>query len=136
MAPTRLHHADLRIGKVRHQPHQKVGRGYEVGIEDGDKLSARDRQPLFERARLVSDAVGAVDVLNVVTLRREPSNSELRDLARLVRRIVQHLNLEQTGRVLDRAYGLDQTLRDIHLVVERQLNRDDRRWIEWRRGLW
>ena len=34
VAPARLHHADLRIAEVRHQPHQEVGRRNEVGVEN------------------------------------------------------------------------------------------------------
>src|SRR4030095_14798008 len=36
MAPARLHHADLRLREVRHEPDQKIGGRDEVRVEDGD----------------------------------------------------------------------------------------------------
>ena len=47
-------------------------------------------------------------------------------LARLVGRVVEHLDLEQLARVVDAADRVDQPVGDVHLVVERQLDRDDR----------
>ena len=47
-------------------------------------------------------------------------------LARLVGRVVEHLDLEQLARVVDAADRVDQPIGDVHLVVERQLDRDDR----------
>ncbi len=76
-----------------------------------------------------------MDVLDVVTLRRKPADRQLRDAARVIRRIVEHLNLEQASGIFDRAHRLDQAIGDVHLVVQRQLNRDDRHRIERRRRL-
>ena len=56
-------------------------------------------------------------------------------LARLVGRVVEHLNLEQLARVVDLAHRVDQPIRHIHLVVERQLDRDDRQRIDSGPGL-
>ena len=41
VAPARLHHADLGIGEVRHQPGQEIDGRDEVGVEDRDELAAR-----------------------------------------------------------------------------------------------
>ena len=115
-----------RVGEVRHQPGQEVGGRDEVGVEDGDELAARRLQPGLERARLVPGAIGAVEVLDVDALRGEAPDRQLGDAARLVGRVVQHLDFEQLARVVDAAHRLDQAIGDVHLVVERQLDRDDR----------
>ena len=46
VGPARLHHADLGIGEVVDHSHQPVGRGSEVGVEDGDELALGALQAL------------------------------------------------------------------------------------------
>ena len=58
------------------------------------------------------------------------ADGELGDAARLVGRVVEHLDFEQVARIVDAADRVDQPVGDVHLVVERQLNRDDRQRIE------
>ena len=55
--PARLHHADLRVGKVRQQPVQEVWGRQEIGVENGDELPRATLQPGFERPGLVAGAV-------------------------------------------------------------------------------
>src|SRR5437667_6529936 len=62
-------------------------------------------------------------VLDVHALSREPPNRELGDAARLVGGIVEHLDFKEIARVIDPADRLDQPIGDVHLVVERELNR-------------
>ena len=54
------------------------------------------------------------------------AHGQLGDAARLVGRVVQDLDLEQLARVVDPADRVDQPVGDVHLVVDRQLDRDDR----------
>ena len=61
--------------------------------------------------------------------RRVPADGELGDLVRLVGRVVQHLDLEQLARVVDLADRVDQPIGDVHLVVDRQLDRDARQLL-------
>jgi hypothetical protein len=117
---------------VRDQPGEEIGRRDEVGVEDADKLAARHLEPRLERARLVAGAVLPVEVLDVDPLRGVTAHRQLGDAARFVGRVVQHLDLVQVARVVDRADRVDQTLGDVHLVVERKLDRDDRQRIERR----
>ena len=49
-----------------------------------------------------------------------------RQVERLIRGVVQYLNLEQLTRVVDFARGTNDALGDVELVEERQLNRDER----------
>ena len=52
---------------------------------------------------------------------------------RFVRRIVEHLNLEQLARVIELRDSLDQALDHVALVVDRELNRDLRPLRHFRR---
>ena len=119
---------------MRHQTQQEVAGRQEIGVEDRDELPARDLEAGLERARLEPGPVAAVDVLDVDALRRQPLDRQLGDAARLVGRVVQHLDFEPVARVLDGAHRVDQPIGDVHLVVERQLDRHDRERFERRAG--
>ncbi len=118
-----------------HQPDQEVLRRDEVRVEYRDERAARDFQPGFERACLVARAIRAVVVLDVDAFSREAPDGQLGDGPRLVGRIVEHLNFEALARILDLADGFHEAVRDVHLVVERELNRHDRDRIERAPGL-
>ena len=113
---------------------QKVGLRNEVRIEDRDEVAARNLQALVERAGLVAGAVLAMDVLDVDALQRVAAHGELRNLPGLVRRIVEDLDLQLLARIFDLADRVDQSIDDVHFVVERQLDGDDRQLVE--RGFW
>ena len=77
-----------------------------------------------------------MEVLDVDALRRVPPHRQLGDLAGFVGRVVQHLDFEQLARVVEAADGVDQPIGDVHLVVDRKLDRDDRQRVERRRLDW
>ena len=131
--PARLHDRQPRVAEVRHGPPEEVARRHEVGVEDRDELAARRLESCLERAGLVPDAVRPVDVLDVESARGLAPNGELGDVARLVGRIVEDLNLEELERVVDRADRVDEPIDDVHLVVDRQLDGDDRPLTDRRR---
>ncbi len=87
-------------------------------------------QPLVQGASLEAGAIGSMDVLDVDALRRMTAHRQLGDLARLVGRIVQYLDLETIARVVDAAHGIDEPIDDVHFVVERELNGNGRQRIE------
>ena len=62
--------------------------------------------------------------------RGEAATASSAILCGLVGRIVEHLDLEPVARVVDATDGVDQAIGDVHLVVQRQLDGDDRRRIE------
>ena len=130
VSPARLHQRHLLVGEVVDGARQEVGLRNEVGVEDRDEIAARDLQSLVERARLESGAILAVDVLDVDALHRMATHGELGDLPGLVGRIVEHLDFKQLARILDPAYGVEQPIDDVHLVVERQLDGDDWKRVE------
>src|SRR5262249_49071854 len=101
VGPAGLHHADLRIAEISCNGFQKIRTRDEVGVEDRDELALRALEAVLRRAGLVADAVRTADVDRV-----EPTLAQLRDLAarqclRLVRRIVEHLELELVRGVVE-----------------------------------
>ena len=132
VAPARLHHADLRFGELRQRPLQEVGRRHEVGVEDGDELAARDLEAGFERAGLVAGAVDAMEILDVEALRGVAADRQLGNRARLVGGVVEDLDFEEVLRIIHLDDRRDEAVDHVHLVVDGQLDRDDRKRIQLR----
>ena len=63
---------------------------------------------------------------------RMTPHGQLGNLRGLVRRVVQHLNLEQLARVVDLAHGIDQPVGDVHLVEDGKLDRHPRQHLRRR----
>ena len=116
---------------MRQQAMEKIGARQEVGVEDGHELAARNAQPGFQRTRLVARTILTVEILDVDAMRGVAPDRELRDFSRFIRRVVQDLDLEQLRRVIEAANRVDQPIGDVHLVVDRQLNGDDRKRVKW-----
>ncbi len=91
VSPARLHHADLRVGKIRHQPEDEVGVWLEVGVEDGNEFSPRHLEPCLERPGLVPRPIAPVVVLDVEALAGKPPDSRLSNSAGFIGRVVEHL---------------------------------------------
>ena len=64
-----------------------------------------------------------------------PLDRLCRNVAGLIARVVQHLDLEQMARVIELADSLDQAVRHVHFIENRKLDGDARQWIERRGGL-
>ena len=77
VTPARLHHPDVRRVEMRQRLQQEVLRRNEVGVEDRDEVGLRQLQARFERARLVSRAIDAMQVADVEAARRMPADGEL-----------------------------------------------------------
>ena len=92
-----------------------------------------DLQPGLEGPGLVAAAIHPVQVRDVEAARGVPAHRQLGNLGRLVRRVVQDLDLEQLARVIHLADRVDQAVRDVHLVVDRAAGRDPRQLGERRR---
>jgi len=129
VAPPRLYHRDLGIDEERHRALQEVGARDEVGVEDRDVLTLGHLHARFERAGLVAGAVGAVQITDVDALGGIAPDRLLGHRARFVGGVVEHLDLEQLPRVIHLAHRVDQPVGHVHLVVDRQLHRDDREGV-------
>ena len=99
---------------------------HEVRVEDRDELAARRLHPGLQRSRLVARPVLARDVDDVEPERAVSLDHPRGDLARLVRRVVEDLDLEQVLRIVERRRGVDQPLDDVDFVVDRKLHGDAR----------
>ena len=100
--PPRLHHAHGRVGEVRDQALEEVGGRNEVGVEHGDQLAARAREPVGERAGLEAVAAVAMVERDVDAAAARRLHRARRDRGRLVGGIVEHLDLEPPRRVAQR----------------------------------
>jgi len=74
---------------------------------------------VFERAGFETGAIGAMDVVNIETLRRIFRNNVFSDAHCLVSRIVEHLDLEFLARVVDCGDSFEQSIYDVQLVEKR-----------------
>ena len=111
--------------------HHPLRRRHKVRIEDRDKLSTRDVQPLIQRARLIPMPVAAMQIHNRLRLHPgKPARIPLDDLpchpGRLIGRIIQHLNLKPVARIIQLANRIDQPVDHELLVEDRQLDRHKR----------
>src|SRR5581483_3488979 len=116
IAPAGLHYADFRICEVVNGAEEEIGGRDEIGVEDGDEFSGRRLQPFLQGAGLETFAVGPMDVFDgvadiAVTLAERRS-----EFARLVRGIVQHLDLQQLARIFDFDDFIDQSFEYVPLV--------------------
>ena len=68
--PAHLRATDHRIGEEVDQLAQAIGLGNEVGVEDREQLALGKLVAVLERAGFETGAIGAMDVVNVETLRR------------------------------------------------------------------
>ena len=77
-----------------------------------------------------------MEVLDIDALRGKAAHSLLGNGTGLVGRVVQYLDFQESGRVLDGTHRLDQAIGDIHLVVKRKLDCDVRHRAQNRAWLW
>ena len=126
MRPARLHHADARIGEVMDGPQQKIFRGSEVGVENGDELTLRRLHPFRQSARLEARAVGSMMVADRITQRRIPFDQPASHVDGLIGRVVQHLDVQLFPGILQLADRVQQALDYVLLVKNRQLHRHPR----------
>src|SRR6185312_9696149 len=52
VCPASLDHADIFAGEMMNRALKKIRRRNEIGVEDGDKFSARGFHPFVKRSRL------------------------------------------------------------------------------------
>ena len=72
--------------------------------------------------------------LNIEAALAEFLGARGRDLASLIGRIVQHLNLQELAGIIDFAHRTKQPLGDIHLVEDRQLHCHPRQLLKMATG--
>ncbi len=126
MFPTCLHHAHLFICEVWNRLDEEVRVRDEVCVEDGNEFTAGHGKTLFESSGLVALTVRAMDMLDIEAFRAEAFNEGKREVHCFIRGVIEKLDLELVLRIVNEANGLNKSVHHIQLVIERQLDGDDR----------
>src|SRR5260221_4268071 len=135
MLPAPLHERDLRIGEVGDGSLEEIGRGDEVGVEDGDQLAFCETEPVRQGASFEIRGGEAPELHDVEACLTKPRHDLDDDPYRLVVRVIQSLDLEQLARIVERRSRLDRARRRIVLIPDGDLDRDPgpaRGWGWWR----
>src|SRR5437660_10844813 len=130
MPPARLDHADSRIGEKINCALEQVRLRHKIGVENTDKLAFRGVESDSERARFETSAIDAMNELDVEAATPQFVRARGGDLARIVGRIIQHLNLEKFSRIVLFRSRVQQTLDHVNFVKDRQLHRHLRQLLK------
>jgi hypothetical protein len=124
MTPPGLDHPDLRIGEKMDCPLKQVWRRDEVGIENANKLTGGRFEPDRERTGLESRPIDAMNQLNIEAALSQCFRARRSHFARIVGRIVQHLDLQQISRVIELTDRTQKALHYVNFIKNRKLNRN------------
>src|ERR1700683_1898571 len=124
IAPARLHHGELFVREIGHRAAQKIRGRNKIRIEDGHKFTGRRFQAFLQRTGFIAFAVVAMDVTNGHSEGPVAFYTVAGDLAGLVGRIVENLNLEQLARIVELRNGFDKPFDDVAFVINGELNGD------------
>ena len=126
MIPARLDHTDARMAEVVDHVAEEPRLGHEIGVEESDEFAARQAQPMGQRTRLEADPAAPPHVHDVVPETAHPGHHRPGDARGLVVGVVENLDLQAVGRILEPAGRADHALDHVDLVVDRKLDRDRR----------
>src|ERR1700730_13060858 len=130
MPPPRLNHANSRIGEKINCALEQARLRNKIGVENTDKLAFRGVESDSERTRLETSAIDAMNELDVEAAPAQFVRARGGDLARIVGRIIQHLNLEKLSRIIQFANRPQQALDHVNFVKDRQLHCHLRQLLE------
>jgi len=123
MTPTRLDHADFRIGEKVDRALEQIARWNEVRIENANEFAAGGLETNRKSARFKTGAIDPMNELNIVTSLPESPRARTGYFAGVVSGIVQDLDLEQIFWVIEFANRAKQALDHVNFVKNRELNR-------------
>src|SRR5439155_21299459 len=92
VSPASLDHPDAGVRELGNDLEQEAGRRDEVRVEDGDEFSPGPREPLGERPCLEAGPGFAAQDEDIVPVRPELFDERSDTLARVVGRVVEHLD--------------------------------------------
>jgi hypothetical protein len=125
VAPAGLHHANVVVlQKEGNGAAQEVGRGHEVGVENGNELAVGALQAVAQGPGFVALPGGPAHVAQAAGPARRGRPRAPRQAHGGIGGVVEHLNVQQLGRVVEGGGGVDYPLHHVLLVVEGQLHRD------------
>jgi len=151
MTPTRLHESDGRVGEAPHRTTQEVTRRNEVGVEDRVEIGETECHPKGQGSRFEAGAfspthmlhqepVGAPVQCGLTDAGREGLAGAQRDeqlvyeSGRAVVGVVEHLDDQPLGRIVELEHPLEQALHDVQFVEEGELD-GYHRAPGWRSGV-
>src|SRR5215212_1290421 len=126
MRPAHLRTTNHWIGEEVDELAQAVGLRNKVGVEDCEQLTLGKLVAVLQRSGFESRAIGAVNIVDIKTLRRILRYDCFRDLDCLICRIVENLDLQLVVRIVECGHGFEQTIYHVQLVKEWKLDRDSR----------
>src|SRR5437667_4485499 len=124
MAPARLDHADFRIGEKMNGALEQVRLGHEIGIQDTNKFAISRFEPDGESACFEPGTIDAVNQLDVEAALAQLIRTSGGQLARIIGRVVQHLDLKTISRIIEFADRAKEALHHVNLIKNWQLHRD------------
>ena len=122
--PSGLNHTHSGTPEMRQEHLQKLAGRHEVGIENCDQIAGSRSEPVVEGAGLESRPVAPLNVDYVDPPFSPECDAISNQHAGIITRIVEDLDLEQSARVRQLRAGVEQSLYDVPLIVDRQLNGD------------
>ena len=124
MAPARLRESDRGIVECTDRSPQKILRRDKVGVEDGDEGRFRLCHAVRESARFEPGARPSAQLSYADTLAAPLRDTTGENADRLVVGVIEHLDLKPIARPVDCADRVDDTLDDVALVVDGDLDAD------------
>src|SRR5207245_3109444 len=118
MPPASLDDPDVRLREIGDGSPKKIRGRNEVRVEDRHELPARLLEPSRQRSGLEARALDPVDVDYVNAARLQPLHHLGEDALRVVRRLVENLDLKPVCRIVEVGRGLQQPPGHVPLVVE------------------
>src|SRR5215208_3256211 len=126
MRPAHLRTTNHWIGEEVDELAQAIGLRNKVGVEDREQLTLGKLVAVLQRSGFESGAIGAVNVVDIKTLRRILRHDCFCDLDCLIGRIVENLDLQLVMRIVDCGHGFEQTIYHVELIKEWKLDRNSR----------
>src|ERR1700680_3324199 len=108
--------------------HQEIGRRNEVRVKDRDELSLCGFHALCQGTCLKSFSISSVKIGNRTPLPCVVSYQATRNRDRLIRRIVENLDVKFVQRIVKLVKGFQQSFDDALLVQDRNLDGDARQF--------
>jgi len=124
VVPAGLNHPHRRIPKGRQESVEEVRGGHEVGVENEEEFAVGRLQAVLEGPRFVPRPSLPPDELDPHPLPAPPADPGPGPARGLVRRVVEHLNLQLGPGIAQAARGVHQASDHVLLVVDGKLDRD------------
>ncbi len=132
VAPAGLHHSDRGVGEEVDCACEEIGRRHEIRIEDRDQFASGRFEPSLQRPGLESVTIGPVMILDRESQRPVALHQRFGKRVGIVGGIVQHLNLQQSGRIFDLGDFIYEPLHYVTLVIYRKLDSHRRQLLKAR----